>query len=82
MFENPVASDIVSECTCERLHLLRGFSQWQAAQGRKGGTAKGRAYEEQRAKAQLMRASGMTYDVIAAESGTSKRQAIRWAKAG
>lgn len=55
-----------------------GFSRWQAAQGRKGGLAKGRAYDEQRAKAQLMRASGMSLRQIAAEMQTHEKQIRRW----
>lgn len=55
-----------------------GFSQWQAAQGRKGGLAKGKAYDEQRAKARLMRASGLSLRAIGAELGVDKTQVRRW----
>ena len=56
----------------------QGFSQWQAAQGRKGGLAKGAAYEDKAASARLMRASGMTHRQIAVELGVSHVAVGRW----
>lgn len=52
-----------------------GFSQWQSAQGKKGGKAAMLARwggnEDKRSSAVLMRARGMTYRSIAAELGVS-----------
>lgn len=55
-----------------------GFSQWQAAQGRKGGVARSASYEDQRASARLMRAKGMTQQAIADELGVSERTVRNW----
>ena len=71
-----------------------GFSQWQAAQGAKGGkrnsaeaqAAKGRASgqarqaasEDKRSSARLMRASGMTQAAIAAELGVGQGTVSKW----
>lgn len=73
-----------------------GFSQWQAAQGKKGGkrnsveaqAAKGRASgkarlsasEDKRSSARLMRASGMTLREIAAELHVGKSTVSDWLK--
>lgn len=63
-----------------------GFSDWQAAQGRKGGKASGearrQASEEKRATARLMRAKGMTYAAIADELDTPLPTVARWCKEG
>ena len=62
----------------------KGFSDWQATQGQKGGVASGKARrsasEDKRAKAVLMRTSGMTYTEIAAELGTPVATVGRWCK--
>lgn len=63
-----------------------GFSQWQAAQGRKGGLAGGKKgmlsrwgnNEDKQASARLMRASGMTMQAIANELGVSKGIVHKW----
>jgi hypothetical protein len=59
-----------------------GFSQWQAAQGKKGGKASGKARlsasEDKRSSARLMRASGMTFQAIADELGVSKGIVHKW----
>lgn len=57
-----------------------GFSQWQAAQGAKGGVAKGKAYGDKRIKARLLRLQGNTYQSIADQIGASKRSIITWCK--
>lgn len=59
-----------------------GFSQWQAAQGRKGGKASGvaraAANEDKRASARLMAAQGIPVKDIAEEIGTSLASVYRW----
>ena len=61
-----------------------GFSQWQAAQGKKGGKASGKARlaasEDKRSSARLMRASGMTLREIAAELHVGKSTVSDWLK--
>ena len=61
-----------------------GFSDWQAAQGRKGGLVSGKvralASEDKAASARLMRATGMTYAAIAAEIGAPLPTVARWCK--
>lgn len=58
----------------------QGFSEWQSVQGKKGGIAKGKAYEDKRTQARLLRAKGNTYQSIADEIGASKRSIITWCK--
>jgi hypothetical protein len=55
-----------------------GFSAWQAAQGRKGGLAKGKANEDKRASARLMRANGKPVAAIAAELGVHRDTVYAW----
>jgi hypothetical protein len=55
-----------------------GFSQWQAKTGRKGGLAKGRAFEDKAASARLMRATGMTTRAIAAQLSCSPQSVLNW----
>lgn len=57
-----------------------GFSEWQSAQGKKGGVAKGKAYEEKREQARLLRSQGDTYQSIADKLCVSKRSIITWCK--
>jgi len=56
----------------------QGFSAWQASAGRRGGLAKGKAYEDKSASARLMQASGLTQAAIAAELGVSDRTVRNW----
>lgn len=56
----------------------QGFAAWQASAGRRGGLAKGKAYEDKAASARLMRASGLTQAAIAAELGVSDRTVRNW----
>lgn len=58
----------------------QGFSEWQSAQGRKGGIAKGNSYAEKRLEARMLRKEGKTYQQIADEIGASKRSIITWCK--
>jgi DNA invertase Pin-like site-specific DNA recombinase len=75
-----------------------GFSQWQSAQGKKGGVnntpelqslkgiASGKsrlsASEGKRASAVLMRAKGMSYRAIAEEIGVTHPTVIAWCQSG
>ena len=56
------------------------FSQRQARRGRRGGVAKGEAYEDKRASARLMRAAGHSYQQIADKLEASRRAVIDWCK--
>lgn len=47
----------------------QGFSEWQAAQGAKGGKAKGKAYSDKRTKALEMHSQGMTQTAISEALG-------------
>lgn len=55
-----------------------GFRRWQAAQGRKGGLAKGQAYAEARAKARQLYREGHPVGAIAATFGVSGRTVRNW----
>lgn len=55
-----------------------GFSAWQANVGRRGGLAKGQAYEEKRALARSMRTEGRPIRAIAAELGVSVGAVSGW----
>lgn len=59
-----------------------GFSDWQAAQGRKGGVASGKvrasASENKAASARLMRATGMTQAAIAQQMGVHVNSVANW----
>lgn len=57
------------------------FSQVQAARGKWGGIAKGKANAEKRVRAHELRAAGMTQQKIAETLQVSKRTIIRWLKA-
>lgn len=67
----------VAKWTWQRM-TLEGFLAWQAAQGRKGGLAKGRAYDQARATARLQRAAGRPVAAIAAELGVAEFTVRRW----
>ncbi len=58
------------------------FSEWQAAQGRKGGlkggVARSQSYEQQRAQARIMKAAGMTISQIALELKVSRPSVYAW----
>lgn len=58
------------------------FAALQARRGRegglKGGAARSASYEDQRASARLMRATGMTQQAIAEELGVSERTIRNW----
>ena len=60
----------------------QGFSDWQSAQGRKGGLASGRtraaASENKAASAKLMRATGMTQAAVAKELGVHVNSVANW----
>lgn len=56
----------------------QGFSQWQAVQGAKGGRAKGRAYDDKRTQARLLRSKGFSIRVIADELQCSKTSVQKW----
>lgn len=58
-----------------------GFSAWQAAQGRKGGKAKGEAYAGKAAEARRMRAEGLTQAAIAEALSVSRMSISRWLSA-
>lgn len=61
-----------------------GFSDWQSAQGRKGGVASGRtrlaANEDKRASARLMRAAGQSSRQICSELDVDQSTVVRWLK--
>lgn len=69
-----------------RTFSAEGFSQWQAAQGRKGGHASGQARkaasEDKRASARIMAAAGMSQRAIAQELGVSHVAVGKWLKEG
>lgn len=56
----------------------QGFSQWQSTQGKKGGIAKGKAYEDKRTQARLLRAKGLSIRAIAEELQCSKTSVQKW----
>ena len=60
----------------------QGFSDWQAAQGRKGGLASGKvrasASENKAVSARLMRATGMTQAAIAQQMGVHVNSVANW----
>ena len=56
----------------------RRFSARQAARGRRGGLAKGRAYEDRRSSARIMRAKGLTQAKIAEALGVTERTVRNW----
>ena len=56
------------------------FSALQAYRGKKGGEAKGAAYEDKRASARLMRAQGMTQAAIAKDLGVHVNTVANWVK--
>ena len=62
----------------------KGFSDWQSAQGRKGGVASGKARlsanEDKRASARLMRAAGQSSRQICSELGVDQSTVVRWLK--
>lgn len=58
----------------------QGFVEWQSRQGKKGGIAKGKVYEDKRIQARLLRGKGNTYQSIADELDVSKRSIITWCK--
>lgn len=55
-----------------------GFSQWQAVQGRKGGTAKGAAYAGKRAQALSLLDSGASQSDVAERLGVTTRTIRNW----
>lgn len=55
-----------------------GFSAWQAAQGRRGGIAKGKAYESKRAEALAMLNSGMTATEVSAALSVHRNTIRNW----
>lgn len=65
-----------------RTFSAEGFSQWQAAQGAKGGKASGKARlaasEDKRSSARLMAASGMSLREIASELDVGKSTVSDW----
>lgn len=69
----------VSKWTWRRFSA-QGFAARQAALGRRGGLAKGKAYEDKAASARLMRAAGHSYSQIADQLGASRRAVINWCK--
>lgn len=56
-----------------------GFSAWQAAQGRKGGIAKGAAYGEKRIQALALLASGVSQKETAESLGVHRNTIKNWA---
>lgn len=54
------------------------FSALQAHRGKKGGEAKGAAYEDKRASARLMHAQGASARAIARELGCSPQSVLNW----
>src|SRR5690554_5777732 len=56
------------------------FSELQARRGSLGGTKRSAAYEDKRASARLMRASGMSQKAIAEELGVTDRSVRNWLK--
>lgn len=58
------------------------FSERQARRGSKGGQKASAAYEDKRASARLMRASGMSQKAIAEELGVTDRSVRNWLKSG
>ncbi|MCF2918855.1 plasmid replication protein, partial [Pseudoalteromonas sp. Cn5-37] len=60
-------------------HFTRaGFSDWQAKQGRKGGIAKGIAYNSKREASKKLREAGMSVRDIASIVGASKSAVAAW----
>lgn len=55
-----------------------GFSAWQAAQGRKGGTAKGTAYSAKRAQALSLLDSGVSQKGVAERLGVHRNTVRNW----
>ena len=71
----------VSKWTWRRFDVAASdakFSELQAYRGQRGGVAKGAAYEDKRASARLMRASGMTQAAIAAELQVHVNTVANW----
>lgn len=56
----------------------QGFSEWQSTQGKKGGIAKGKAYDNKRTQARLLRARGLSIRAIAEELQCSKTSVQKW----
>jgi len=57
-----------------------GFSEWQSAQGKKGGLAKGKSYAEKRVQAELFSGAGMMRKDIAKLLGISVKTITNWKK--
>lgn len=58
------------------------FRERQARRGRRGGVAKGEAYDDKRASARLMAASGQSVRAIAAALGVGKTTVADWLVSG
>lgn len=56
----------------------QGFSEWQSRQGKKGGIAKGKAYEDKHIQARLLRAKGLSIRAIAEKLQCSKTSVQKW----
>lgn len=58
----------------------QGFSDWQAAQGKKGGIAKGKKNADKRIQAYHMRSNGLTQQAIADALQVNQSTVGRWLK--
>lgn len=58
----------------------QGFSEWQSRQGKKGGIAKGNAYEDKRTQAIEMRVNGHTQQAIADVLKVHRNTVSNWLK--
>lgn len=58
----------------------QGFAEWQAAQGKKGGIAKGKKNEDKRIQARQMRSNGLTQQAIADALQVNQSTVGRWLK--
>lgn len=69
----------VARWTHRRL-TQQGFSAWQAAQGTKGGIAKGAGYQQKRLQAAQMAACGLSRNVIAERLNVTPQTVTNWKK--
>ena len=72
------ARSIAKYCWKQDGEAEQRFIERQAARGKAGGIAKGRANTEKRVQARLLAAKGLSQGAIAAELGVSRRSVIRW----
>lgn len=64
----------------DRNFSKQGFAEWQSSQGKKGGIAKGKAYEDKRTQAIEMRVNGHTHKAIADVLKVHRNTVSNWLK--